>query len=228
MAGSKALTMLIPSVDQTPLLRKVLPSSDLRLDVLDLERERACTSPIDPNNTVPDATAVKPRVSQTKDNTITTRSSTCICRWIHVQPEELDFQQFHTIALEIAFKEYKNDPSSTDKLRNISRVLTRFRQKRESKGVHGRSFQAAFSRFREVGRKDELSNAREPQSSTSHLPKTLLQHHYRFDEYALHSEEPLVSIKPTRHIPGFKARPLTVLVDELWGLCLDEPSPYCE
>ncbi|KAL8775088.1 MAG: hypothetical protein Q9209_000567 [Squamulea sp. 1 TL-2023] len=137
----------------------------------------------------------------------------------------------------IPFEEYKGDPSSTDKLRNISRGLARFRQKRESKGVHGRSFQAAFSRFGEVGRKDldasgflslpylyldEISDARGPRSSTSHRPKTLLQHHYRFDEYALHNEEPLVSVKPSRRIPGFKACPLTVLVDELWGLCLDE------
>ncbi|KAL8653774.1 MAG: hypothetical protein Q9226_003709 [Calogaya cf. arnoldii] len=142
-----------------------------------------------------------------------------------------------TVALDLAIEEFRVDPSSADKLRNLSRGLTRFRTKRESKGIHGRSFQGAYSLFAEVGREDldtcgflslsslcldELPQAATPRSSTLHSPKTLLQHHFRFDEYAMHEDESMGSIKPGKNILGATARPLTVLVDELWGLCLDE------
>lgn len=55
-----------------------------------------------------------------------------------------------TLALEIAAAEYQDDLQKDDKIRNILHGLTRFRVKRESKGIHGRSFQGAFSQFAET------------------------------------------------------------------------------
>lgn len=69
---------------------------------------------------------------------------------------------------------------------------------------------------------DETLHATTLRPSTLHSPKTLLQHHFRFDEYAFDEDESLLSIRPGKHILGTPVRPLTVLVDELWGLCLDE------
>ena len=43
--------------------------------------------------------------------------------------------------------EFSGDPSSAEKMRTLSRGLTRFRTEHESKGVHGRAFRGEFSSF---------------------------------------------------------------------------------
>ena len=69
---------------------------------------------------------------------------------------------------------------------------------------------------------DQFLHATTPRSSTLHLPKTLLQHHFRFDEYASDEDESFLFAESGKHILGPPMRALTVLTDELWGLCLDE------
>lgn len=58
-----------------------------------------------------------------------------------------------------------------------------------------------------------------------HTAKTLLQHHFRFDEYALDNDESSILGTAGKQSPGTILQhqyPMTVFVDELWGLCLDE------
>ncbi|KAL8700997.1 MAG: hypothetical protein Q9224_000709 [Gallowayella concinna] len=156
-----------------------------------------------------------------------------------MRQEELDFQQFVTLALDLAAIEYDGHHQKVDKVRNISRGLTRFRIEHESKGVHGRSFQGAFSQFAEVGQEDletpaflslpylsldELSKARYRyrQPSALHLAKTLLQHHFRFDTFALDNDEHTRPIKSRKSLIVPSIPPATVFVGEFWGLCLNQ------
>lgn len=95
----------------------------------------------------------------------------------HLQQQNLDFQHFFvstsssiflrtrltsgkTVALDLAIEEFQPDPSNADKMRNLSRGLTRFRTERENKGVHGRSFRGGFSSFAASGQKGTQSDIR--------------------------------------------------------------------
>ena len=166
------------------------------------------------------------------------------------------------VALDITAVEYHNDPQKDDKIRNVLRGLTRFRVKRESKGMHGRSFQGAFSQFAEIGpggicfpflfvgvslisissltfvvgdtpgfmslpclSLGKVPKARKPLASNLHAPKTLLQYHFRFDEYALDDDEYPIISKSGKQYTGTRLNhhhPMTVFVDELWGLHIDK------
>ncbi|KAL8758665.1 MAG: hypothetical protein Q9184_003861 [Pyrenodesmia sp. 2 TL-2023] len=59
--------------------------------------------------------------------------------------------------------------------------------------------------------------------STLHTAKTILQHHFRFDEFALANEFSFVG-KAGKRLTAPLQHKKVVLVDELWGLCLDEPK----
>ncbi|KAL8721956.1 MAG: hypothetical protein Q9225_001470 [Loekoesia sp. 1 TL-2023] len=125
-------------------LSRPLPSMSTNLEVLDLVRN--------PNDDL-DASAIVPQTFSGQLKDIGPRSTRS---WSHLQQEELDFQRFVTLALDIAATEYQDDPQKDDKIRNVSRGLTRFRVKRESKGIHGRSFQGAFSQFAEIGQEGSM------------------------------------------------------------------------
>ncbi|KAL8994206.1 MAG: hypothetical protein Q9169_005752 [Polycauliona sp. 2 TL-2023] len=107
------------------------------LDVLDLETEPAHDSNGNPDSGIdPSPTNVKGKISRVRLGELKPRAATC------------------TLALDVVAAEEDVDPRPAhkrDKIRNISRGLNRFRIKRESKGVHGRSFQGAFSQFAETG-----------------------------------------------------------------------------
>ncbi|KAL8675710.1 MAG: hypothetical protein Q9186_007662 [Xanthomendoza sp. 1 TL-2023] len=240
-----------------------LPSTNLELDILDLGEDSTPSLVKDQDgNTNTTATGIEARVGRTfraQLNELGRRNPASVCRWIHMRQEELDFQQFvgETLALDVAAIEYDGHPQKVDKIRNISRGLTRFRIEHESKGVHGRSFPGAFSQFAEVGQEgmlqvflapnphelklhaepetpgflslpylslDELSKARRRyrQPSTLHLAKTLLQHHFRFDKYALDDDVPARPVKSFKSLMVPSIPPATVFVGELWGLCLDQ------
>ncbi|KAL8887883.1 MAG: hypothetical protein Q9215_004611 [Flavoplaca cf. flavocitrina] len=217
-----------PSVIDHDALLSLNPS----IDVLDLERKHACdlTDHLDQTHSSA-ADVIIPRILKTDKHAIAPRSSACVCRWMLTSGK--------TVALDLAIDEFQPDPSNADKMRNLSRGLTRFRTERENKGVHGRSFRGGFSSFAASGQKarsldaggflslpylclDQLLHATTPRSSILHSPKTLLQHHFRFDEYASDKDESFPSAESGKHILGPPMRALTVLTDELWGLCLDE------
>ncbi|KAL8950494.1 MAG: hypothetical protein Q9222_003483 [Ikaeria aurantiellina] len=162
----------------------------------------------------------------------------------------LDMNVDSRLVHDLAAKEYRDDPRQTDRIRNIFRGLTRFRVKREIKGVYGRSFQGTFSQFAEI-REEGLSyhphrcyttpgflalpylglkgrnKAKGHPPSTLHLAKTLLQYHFRFDEYALDDDEPPMSVNPGGTAAIRLSRPLVLYDKDIYKQCnigLTEPA----